>query len=92
MDFTRITEDEANNKKIQLFREDMVRSDFWYIKKGVENWEVEWNSGNLTEKSENLEFFHFHFINSKSKASFKIKKWYENRFFLMTEKGISYPD
>ena len=92
IDFTRITKDQANNNKIQLFRKDLVRSDLWYDKKGLSKWEIEWNAGTLTDKTENLELFHFHFIKSKSQPTFKINKWSENRLFFTTEKGISIQD
>ena len=92
IDFTRITEDLAKNSKIRLFRKDLVRSDLWHDKKDHDNWEIEWNAGNLKDKTENLELFHFHFIKSKSNPSFKINQWFKNKLFLITEHGISIPD
>ena len=92
IDFTRITEDLENESKIRLFRRDLVRSDLWHANKDHDKWEIEWNAGNLIDKTGNLELFHFHFIKSKSNPNFKINKWFKNKHFLITDEGISIPD
>lgn len=91
-DFTRITENAAKNNSIKLFRKNMVRSDLWFLKKGIKNWNIEWDKGKLTDSYDGEELLHFHLIKSKYHKKFIVSNWVKNNRFVITEKYVSIPD
>jgi hypothetical protein len=59
------------------------------IKQGIKNWEMTWKNGVLANK-ESKELCYFHFILSKSRESFKVKKYQPGiNEFMLSPQGIS---
>ncbi|MGC9470683.1 MAG: DUF6625 family protein [Bacteroidales bacterium] len=87
-DLDQISKNMARQGKISLFRKDMVRSDLWYRKKHIPDWEIVWKNGKLIDKKTDEELLHFHFIKSKNTKWFHPEPWRENSGFRINRKGI----
>jgi hypothetical protein len=87
-DMTNITKYVEQQGEIRLFKHNMVRSDLWFKKQGITNWEVIWNKGGLKDITNGQELLHFHIINMKRKSKFKISAWKPNDCFSITNDGI----
>lgn len=87
-DMTDIVWQEKNKKMIRYYAEDMVRSDLWYLKKGVSSWEINWEKGKLYDVVHQKELLHFHIIKSKNNQEFRISHRQHSAGFTITEHGI----
>ncbi len=90
-DMTSITEYTAQQGEIRLYKKNMVRSDLWFKKQGITQWEIIWNKGRLEDKTNGQELLHFHIINLKKNKRFKVSAWKPNDSFSITNAGIFIP-
>ncbi len=88
-DMTSIVSKEKTEGRIRYFAEDLVRSDLWFLKKGVSSWMIYWKKGNLYDVTNNKELLHFHIIKSKYNPDFKITPCEHNSGFSISSDGIS---
>ncbi len=76
-------------KKLKILRlNQKIRSDHFYIKRGVENWSVIWDNGVLIDQITNKEIMYFHFLKSKSNFDFHIDVISNHCKFKVDENGI----
>lgn len=78
-----------NEGDLKVFRKDMVRSDKWYKKQNIKNWQVSWGNGRLYDEASSEEFLHFHFLQSKNQPEFKVKPLGRSFSFSISAKGFS---
>ena len=89
-DMTQIIQEFEGQDNLKLYRKNMVRSDNWFTKKRIENWEIKWAKGKLTDMIDNEELLHFHFLKSKKKRSFSIESCQPGNTFYIRKTGISF--
>ena len=89
MDMTNITKTASQDGIIQHYAQDMVRSDLWFQKQGISQWEVAWINGELHDIINKKELLHFHLIKSKKNKQFTISKWKPNASFTISESKMS---
>ena len=65
-----------------------IRSDYFYMKKGVDNWEVEWKDGKLYDMIEKRELMYFHFLKSKNNLKIKSVDFKAVSSFKINKKAI----
>lgn len=87
-DLDLISKNMAQKGEISLFRKDMVRSDLWYRKQDIPDWEIIWENGKLYDKKKGEELLHFHLIRSKHDPQFRPEPWHDNNCFLINRTGI----
>jgi hypothetical protein len=88
-DFSSIVKNAENTSRIRVSYARTFESDLMLIKQGIKNWEMTWKNGVLANK-ESKELCYFHFILSKSRESFKVKKYQPGiNEFMLSPQGIS---
>jgi len=87
-DLDQISKNLARQGKISLYRKDMVRSDLWYRKRHIPEWEITWENGKLLDVKTGEEFLHFHLINSKYDSRFRPEPWHDSNCFRINRTGI----
>ncbi|HEC43784.1 MAG TPA: hypothetical protein ENI20_13255 [Bacteroides sp.] len=70
----------------RTYMKDMVKSDLWFQKNGMRDWKVTWEKGRLY--SDNNEYLHFHFLQSKRNSNFIIKPFETTESFSISPEGI----
>ena len=88
-DMTTILQKTEASGEIKWHHEDLVRSDLWYMKQKIRNWEIVWKNGILSENINGKELLHFHFLNSKRNRRFRIETWQAQKGFRIHPAGIS---
>jgi hypothetical protein len=92
-DMTTIVKKTAASGNIRWYHKDLVRSDLWYWKKGISDWEIVWKNGILRDMTMGEELLHFHFIRSKQSSRFRISPWKQGTAFRILPAGIfPFPD
>ncbi len=87
-DMTSITQSLSDSGEIKLYRHDLVRLDLWYAKHKIQEWEISWKNGTVSDVNTSEEFLHFHFIKSKGKKRFHIESWRQGNEFRISPSGI----
>lgn len=81
---------EAGGKgEIRPYGRDMARSDRWFRKNGIRDWQVVWDNGRLKHPASGQELLHFHFLQSKSASGFRIEPIRADRGFRISPLGIT---
>jgi hypothetical protein len=88
-DMDQITRRRVEVGEILMLRKTIVRSDQWYEKQGINDWNLRWENGTLRDPGTNEQFLHFHLIRSKHRRSFRVDPWKENHSFMISRKGIN---
>lgn len=87
-DMTTIVKKSADAREIRYFHKDLVRSDLWFEKKHLREWEIIWENGTISDVLNGEEFLHFHLINSKKNKNFAIEPGQAGAVFRITAAGI----
>ncbi len=87
-DITSLARSAEAKGEISVYQKDIVRSDLWFYKRNIQNWEVVWDNGKLIDTYNNEELLHFHFIRSKRYKSFIVPETINDKDFIITRKGI----
>jgi hypothetical protein len=74
--------------KIRYFFREYLYSDMYFKRLNRKNWEIKWDKGSLIDLQNSRDMLAFHFVRSKTIASFKISKTDSLNSFYITEKGI----
>ena len=74
--------------EIRLYQKDIVRSDNFYIKRGLQDWEILWKEGQLKDIAGDKSLLHFHFLKSKNYDEFKVSPMDKDPIFQITTTGI----
>lgn len=88
LDMTSITQSLSASGEIKLYHRDLVRSDLWYEKNNIRDWEIAWKDGIVTDIKTGEEFLHFHFIKSKGTKRFHIESYHGEAEFRISPAGI----
>ena len=87
-DMTSITQSLSDSGEIKLYQQDLVRSDLWYYKHNIRQWEIAWKDGTVRDIKTGEEFLHFHFIKSKGTKRFHIESYRPDTEFRIRPIGI----
>ena len=87
-DMNSIVNQAEKRGEIRVFRKDLVRSDLWYAKNGIGDWQVIWREGTLSSLPEKHELLHFHFLGSKKNKNFSVEPSRDSSVFMITAGGI----
>jgi hypothetical protein len=87
-DMSSITQSLSDSGEIKLYQHDLVRSDLWYDKHKISQWEIAWEGGTVRDVKTGEEFLHFHFIKSKGKKRFHIASCMPGTEFRISPSGI----
>ena len=87
-DMTTIVKKSADACEIRYFHKDLVRSDLWFEKKHLREWEIIWENGTISDVLNGEEFLHFHLISSKKNKNFAIESGQAGSVFRITAAGI----
>lgn len=88
-DMTKIIKQLAHEKKIKAHFGLTIQADNMLLNQNRSDWEFEWNNGVLTDKDDELMYYHFYHL--KSSSSFDIPKWGDGiSKFKISQKGITY--
>jgi len=87
-DMTSITQSLSDSEQIKLYQQDLVRSDLWYDKHNIKQWEIAWKDGVVRDIKTGEEFLHFHFIKSKETKRFLIESYLPDTEFRIKPTGI----
>jgi hypothetical protein len=77
-----------NKAEIRVSRKSIVKSDIWFSKHRILDWEIKWNRGKLIDPSDNVELLHFHFIRSKRMKEFVVEPITGDEGFVISPDGI----
>jgi hypothetical protein len=88
-DVTQLTNALSQKGELKIFRKNMVRSDLWFLKKKIKDWKIIWDSGELTDATNNQEILHFHLIVIKNNKNLIIQIPDNENKFMITREGIS---
>jgi len=88
-DMTTIVSKLSEAGEIGWFHEDIVRSDLWFEKQKIRDWEIIWKNGKILDTLAKEELLHFHFIRSKNDSKFKIEGFREGAGFSIKPFGIA---
>jgi len=87
-DMNSITHFAEKAGKIKVYREDIVKSDLWYIKNMQPDWMISWENGKLSDTLSTEELLHFHFLRSKHEAGFMVEPLGKAESFIISPKGF----
>lgn len=87
-DMNTIINNAINTDSPRVYRNDLVRSDKWFTKRGTENWEITWRDGRLTDSLSGEELLHFHFLLSKKQPGFTVTPLESGTAFSISPRGI----
>lgn len=88
-DMTTIVSKLSASGEISWFHEDLVRSDLWFQKHKIKDWEIRWENGKILDKVNQEELLHFHIIRSKKKSQFTIEPFQAEAVFTIGPMGIA---
>lgn len=75
---------------VSVYRENLVRSDNWYLKQNFHNWNINWKEGSIYDEENNHQLLHFHFLISKNYPDFIIETFKPGKSFRISREGFSY--
>jgi hypothetical protein len=87
-DMSSIVKSLSASGEIRFYQEDLVRSDLWYEKHGIRQWEIAWKDGTLLDIRTGEKFLHFHFIRSKASPRFHVEPCHTGKEFRIKPTGI----
>lgn len=87
-DMSSIVKSLSASGEIRFYQQDLVRSDLWYKKHGIRQWEIAWKDGTLLDIGTGEKFLHFHFIRSKENSRFHIEPSQTGKEFRIKPTGI----
>ncbi len=67
----------------------VIRSDLYYLKQNINEWEVLWENGSLLDLFSNKELMYFHFLSSKNQVNFHINSPDTKNRFTISAHGIN---
>lgn len=88
-DMTAIVSKLSESGEIRWFHEDLVRSDLWFEKQNISDWEIIWKNGKILDTKSEEELLHFHIIRSKRNSNFQIEPFRSGAGFLIRSFGIA---
>jgi hypothetical protein len=90
-DITHIVKDRFKKGMLTLYHKRINRSKSWYQRRGIKNWKVLWESGNILDIGhDGIELAYFHFLASRRIKAFHVPEFDKDlsRFFI-TKHGIT---
>lgn len=87
-DMSSIVKSLSVSGEIRFYQQDLVRSDLWYEKHGIRQWEIAWKEGTLLDIRTGEKFLHFHFIRSKASPRFHVEPCQTGKEFRIRPTGI----
>ena len=88
-DMTTIVSKLSEAGEIGWFHEDIVRSDLWFEKQKIRDWEIIWQKGKIQDTLAKEELLHFHIIRSKNDSKFTIEPFRAGAGFSIKPFGMA---
>ena len=87
-DLTKVIQHSEKRGEIKVLHIDCVRSDYFYLKQNLQEWDIEWNNGDLYDYTGSKSIMYFHFFMSKKKDLFQIIPINDGSSFVIFQNGI----
>ena len=87
-DITQVLKNDKGLRGIKILHLKEIQLDTSYLEQNIKNWQVHWDNGILTDRSDDRQLMYFHFMKSKYKKDFVIQPYKNQKEFTISEDGI----